>query len=215
MITTASGVGLSISNIGTWKLVTPTHTFTLRNVLHVPRPSQHLLSIYQLCKDNQCRFICDDISFWVQDKITGKILLKGLCRAGHYLIPFNPLSSQKLSPASSLLHSCYHVKPVSKSLWHKRLGHQSNAITSATQHHSKTHATTYICLTICIPCLEGKFTKIPIFFYPSNKSVHPLEVIHSDVWGHALVLSFEGYRYYVSFVDECTRYTWVFLMNNK
>lgn len=62
-ITIASGAGLQISNIGTYKLVVPHHSLTLKNVLHVPKLSQHLLSIYQLYKDNRCRFICDDVSF--------------------------------------------------------------------------------------------------------------------------------------------------------
>jgi len=88
-ITTTSGAGLKISHVGTSKLHTSTHSFELKNMLHVPKLSQHLLSVYQLCKDNQCRFIYDDVSFWVQDKLTGTILLKGLCRAGYYSIPFH------------------------------------------------------------------------------------------------------------------------------
>lgn len=41
-------------------------------------------------------------------------------------------------------------------------------------------------------------------------SVKPLERINSDVWGPSSVVSIEGYRYYVSFIDECTKFTWIF-----
>jgi len=70
------------------------------------------------------------------------------------------------------------------------------------------------CKSICTLCLEGKFTKLP-FVFPTTKSTHPLEILHSDVWGPALLLSYEGYRYYVTFIDECTRFTWIFPLSNK
>jgi hypothetical protein len=88
-ITTTRGSGLSISSIGSSFLDVPQCSLQLKQVLHVLKLSQHLLSVYRLCKDNNCRFFCDAFGFWIQDKITGNVLLKGLCRAGLYLIPFS------------------------------------------------------------------------------------------------------------------------------
>ena len=51
-ITTADGSGLPISNIGFSILHAPHHAFHLKKILHVPKLSQLLLSIYRLCKDN-------------------------------------------------------------------------------------------------------------------------------------------------------------------
>lgn len=45
-VTTASGVGLHISHTGTSKVHTPSHKLVMKNVLYVPKTSQHLLSIY-------------------------------------------------------------------------------------------------------------------------------------------------------------------------
>ena len=100
------------------------------------------------------------------------------------------------------------------SLWHKRFGHPSNKITSALLHQSKIPFTTDHSKFICTVCLEGKFAKLP-FPYPAIKSATPLEVIHSDVWGPSPTVSINGFRYYVSFIDECTRFTWIFPMKNK
>ena len=36
-----------------------------------------------------------------------------------------------------------------------------------------------------------------------------------DVWGHAPLISFDNFRYYVIFVDYFTKYTWLFLIKNK
>ena len=77
-ITIAEGSGLTISNIGSSILDVPHCSLQLKQVLHVPKLSQHLLSVHKLCKDNNFHFICDAFGFWIQDKITGNVLLKGL-----------------------------------------------------------------------------------------------------------------------------------------
>lgn len=46
-------------------------------------------------------------------------------------------------------------------------------------------------------------------------STNPFEIIHSVVWGPSPHQSLDGFRYYVHFIDDCTRYTWIFLMRNK
>ncbi|TQE01264.1 hypothetical protein C1H46_013171 [Malus baccata] len=217
-VTTASGSGLPISHIGSTTLHTPQYAFELKNILHVPQLSQHLLSIYQLCKDNKCRFICDEFCFWIQDKITGRIILQGLCREGLYPIPFHIpqhllIQAQKHN-ASFKQQTCYLGSQVKINLWHQRLGHPSNIVTSAMLKQSHIPMSLDHVSSICTSCLEGKFAKLP-FLFPANKTVHPLEVIHSDVWGPSSTVSIEGYKFYVSFVDECTRFTWIFPLMNK
>lgn len=53
-VTSASGECLAIKHIGSSSLSTNPHKFKLNAVLHVPKLSQHLLSMNQLCKDNKC-----------------------------------------------------------------------------------------------------------------------------------------------------------------
>jgi len=57
-VTTAGGSGLTISNIGSSILDVPHCSLQLKQVLHVPKLSQHLLSVHKLCKDNNCCYIC-------------------------------------------------------------------------------------------------------------------------------------------------------------
>jgi hypothetical protein len=48
----------------------------------------------------------------------------------------------------------------------------------------------------------------------NNYVSSPLELIYSDVWGpaHSTV---HGEKYYVSFVDAYSRFTWVYLLKQK
>jgi len=39
--------------------------------------------------------------------------------------------------------------------------------------------------------------------------------VHTDVWGIAPVISHEHYRYFVTFIDDFTRFTWVYFLRSK
>lgn len=67
---------------------------------------------------------------------------------------------------------------------------------------------------MCKSCLSGKMSKIP--FVESNKrSSVPFSKVHSDVWGPCPYSSLHGYKYFVTFTDDCTRFLWVFPLINK
>lgn len=42
-----------------------------------------------------------------------------------------------------------------------------------------------------------------------------MQLIHSDVWGPAPTISHFGYVYYVIFVHDFSKYTWLFPMKKK
>lgn len=67
---------------------------------------------------------------------------------------------------------------------------------------------------MCSNCLEGKISKLP-FQSATHKSLTLFDVIQSDVWDPTPCLSIEGFKYYVTFIDECTPFCWIFLLINK
>ena len=42
-----------------------------------------------------------------------------------------------------------------------------------------------------------------------------LDIFHSDVWGPAFLTAVLGFNYYVIFVNDCTRFTWLFSLKHK
>ena len=67
----------------------------------------------------------------------------------------------------------------------------------------------------CETCVLGKSHRSTYSSRISNKNVILFELIHSDVWGPSKEPIVSGMRYYVSFIDDCTRLTWVVLLKTK
>lgn len=53
--------------------------------------------------------------------------------------------------------------------------------------------------------------------YPSIQytSSHPFSIIHSDIWGPSKVKNINGTCWLMSFIDDHTKTTWIFLMKEK
>lgn len=62
-----NGIAMPIHNSSKGLLPTPTHSFHLNHVYHVPTLTNNLISIQKLTKDNNCTVTFDDSSFFVQD----------------------------------------------------------------------------------------------------------------------------------------------------
>ena len=69
-------------------------------------------------------------------------------------------------------------------------------------------------LDTCEPCLVGKMTKTPFNGFMERAS-DLLGVIHTDVCGPMSVSTRNGYRYFVTFTDDLSRYGYIYLMKHK
>ena len=66
---------------------------------------------------------------------------------------------------------------------------------------------------ICDACQQAKSHQPP-YGVSSFVAKVPLELVYSDVWGPATV-SVGGYKYYVSFIDAFSKFTWIYLLHAK
>ena len=67
---------------------------------------------------------------------------------------------------------------------------------------------------VCKGCAKGKNVRKP---FPSSdsKTKGILEMIHSDVCGPMPTTSLNGYVYYITFVDDYSRKTWIYFLKGK
>ena len=99
-------------------------------------------------------------------------------------------------------------------MWHSRLDHPSlpffqKVLSVLSIYFLEEH----LCSLSCNSCNIIKSQKLP-FAKSSITSSSPLDVIFSDVWT-SLVSSFDGFHYYVIFVDHFTKYIWFYPLRHK
>ena len=70
-------------------------------------------------------------------------------------------------------------------------------------------------LDICENCIYGKHKRVIFLRVGKEKKSEKLELVHIDVWGPTQVSSLSVSRYYVTFIDDGTRKTWIYCIQNK
>lgn len=68
--------------------------------------------------------------------------------------------------------------------------------------------------SICKQCQYGKQIRVK-FKTKEYSTTKPLEIIHADVCGPMRTIGLNGERYFLLFVDDFTRMTWLFLLKKK
>lgn len=126
------------------------------------------------------------------------------------LVVFICLISPKFSACviKSEFLSCF----VSKDVWHSRLGHPANQVLKLLKGSLKlTHIDHG---APCDVCHKAKQTRDPFPLSEHKTSVFG-DLIHSDVWGPYKVVSREGFRYFLTIVDDFSRSVWVYMLKGK
>ncbi|WVZ92939.1 LOW QUALITY PROTEIN: hypothetical protein U9M48_038969 [Paspalum notatum var. saurae] len=190
-IHTASGAGMNISHIGHSVVKTPSRDLHLNNILYVPQANKNLVSVHKLKTDNSVFLEFHPNFFLVKDQATKTTLLKGRCHKGLYPLP------------SSFPKQAYGTVKPSVERWHSRLGHPSSQIIDKSPINS----------LICDACQKAKSHQLP-YSKSHSISTRPLELIFSDVWGQA-DSSASGNKYYVSFIDDYSKFSWIYPLKFK
>jgi transposase InsO family protein len=112
-------------------------------------------------------------------------------------------------------------RPVSWAVLHARLGHLHSA--GMKQLLSDKMADGLVIssdgpqpdLSMCRGCIQGKSHRAPFPSASEHRATQLLELVHSDVAGPFSERTFNGFRFFVTFIDDFTRYVAVYLMHTK
>lgn len=178
---------------------------TLNDVLHVPDIRKNLVSGSLLSKRG-FRLVSESDKFILNK--SGMYLGKGYVSEGLFKMNVMPIVTSKNNKNSS---SVYLLE--SSNLWHDRLGHVNfdalrrlmNLDCLPTFKIDPTHK--------CEICLEAKHTRTP--FHSIETSTEPLELIHSDICDLKYVQTRCGKKYFITSIDDCTRYCHVYLIKSN
>ena len=110
-----------------------------------------------------------------------------------------------------------HQSSKQTTLWHRRLGHLAGQGLRKLSQDGLVrglNCTLPDKIDFCESCVNGKQKRSP-FKSEKSHSTMPLELVHSDVCGKMNSPSLGGGEYFLTFIDDYTHYTWVYILKHK
>ena len=193
----ANGDKVRIEGIGNLRLFDKEST-----ALYMPQFTSNLLSVKRATIDLNCQVVFrpDEVEF--QDLKTGQVIGRGHSHQDLYHLEKTKISGA--SPAHCLISDSNGVE---STIWHSRLGHP----------HTRALNLMLPGMVFqndeCEACILGKHCRT-VFPRSSTSYEKCFDLVHSDVWT-APCISRENHKYFVTFIDEKSKYTWVTLIQTK
>ncbi|KAH9404753.1 hypothetical protein TYRP_000584 [Tyrophagus putrescentiae] len=173
----------------------------LKDVKAVNSLKQGLISVAKLT-DCGYKIIFDRAG---ADILSGEKVLARVPRIGNLYA----IASAAGEPPPESVQSLLAV--TSSEVWHRRLGHTG---TEKMKQLSTSVPGVGPLAGHCDACKKGKLKQGP-FRRSDSRASRPLELVHMDLAGPHPVTGFDGSRYFVVFVDDCTRHIAVFLLKDR
>ena len=170
----------------------------LSNVLFVPKLSYSLLSVSKASESGKttkftktgCEILNKDNKVIAFATTVGSLYYLEFCR------------KPQLNVAES------------ERLWHRRYGHLGEKSLQKLAKREQFDYNVKKNIGFCEACIGGKLHRSR-FEISSSQTKEPLEVVHSDVCGKLREKSIGGAEYFLTFIDDYTRYTWVYPLKTK
>ncbi len=180
-----------------------THT-TITQVLHVPKMKNNLISVSKLILEG-LKVEFDKDGYKVND--ARGVVVAQARRDNLYLL--------NVKVRKDMAHIANSLKE-SAMLWHERLGHLNMAslkeldamvdgmnLKEVPLHH------------ICEGCVKAKHQRTSFPKDGATRASQLLEIVHTDVCGPMKTTSHGGARYFLTFIDDFSRKTHVYLLKAK
>jgi len=197
-----NGDYIDVKGIGDIAIDSDSGVKIISDMLYVPEIDINMLSVGQLLekdfvvvfKDKTCEiFDTNDIKI-LSVRMKGKSL-----------------------PANMQTDLAYPSVADHGQLWHKRLGHYHYSALSFIQKNDLVQNMPSIEVrdNVCGVCELGKQSRKP---FPHNQVLRvesKLQLVHTDVYGPMNTKSINGSWYFILFIDDFSRFCWVYFMKQK
>ncbi|RVW15162.1 Retrovirus-related Pol polyprotein from transposon TNT 1-94 [Vitis vinifera] len=156
-----------------------------------------LIYLLKITRTLNCSITFSDKFVTLQDRSTGKTIGIGRESQGLYHLTSDSSPAVCISTDAPLLI-------------HNRLGHPS-----LSKFQKMVPRFSTLSSLPCESCQLGKHTRVSFPKRLNNRAKSPFELVHTDVWGPCRTASTLGFQYFVTFIDDYSRCTWLFLMKNR
>ena len=200
-----NGSHASVRGVGTVDLkFTSGKIVQLRNVQHVPTMNKNLVSGSLLCRDG-FKVVLESNKVVVSKH--GQFIGKGYECGGLFRFSLSDFCNKSVN------HICGNVN-ADASVWHSRLCHVNFGLMSRLSSMSLIPNFTIAKGSKCHSCVQSKQPRKP-HTAAEERNLAPLELIHSDLCEMNGVLTKGGKRYFMTLIDDATRFCYVYLLQTK
>ena len=186
-----------------------TKSCKLHNVLYVPKLAYNLLSVSKASESGK-RVRFSETGCHIFD--AKKRLIASGTKVGSLYYLDCLTGCQEVNAADGLLQES------KEDVWHRRYGHLGARSLQKLARDDLVDGFDYDVLQeiqFCESCAEGKNHRKPFPTSGGKRSKEPLGLVHSDVCGKMSTQSLSGGEYFLTFIDDYSRYTWVYVLKRK
>ena len=196
------------------------NNLALTNVILIPKLKKNLISVKK-ATEHEKSFHFSGLSCEIIDKSDNVIACAEMSfNENLYVLVHNPGEVIRRNHGESAFEVESEMETAQ--LWHARFGHLgldglrklvSNDMTvglSCTKEDLKNES-----LRDCIDCAKGKQTRSPFPKVSARRAEELFELIHSDVCGPMPHPSLGNGRYFVTFIDDKSRFVMVYILHSK
>ena len=171
-----------------------THKLILHNVLHVPDFKFNLIKTLA-CSAHFYVSCC-----LIQELSQGLMIGRGKLYHNLYI-----LETGNKSLSTSIPEACSFTGSVldDGNLWHQGLGHPSSPILQKLVSHIPSLKSFHCDVSSCKICHLAKQKRLAYVSH-DNLAEKLFDLVYLDIWGPFSIESIEGFRYFLTLVDDCT-----------
>ena len=201
-----NGNAVPVLALGVLELFFESYKITLNDCHYSPSFLLNVISVGLLANKNY--------EFSIKNNICS-IIMNGLNVLNESLVNGIYLLSQPVTVMSTSSSKRSRIDNVNEAyLWHCRLGHINKNRINKLIEEGLLSVSDCESLPTCESCLIGKMTKSP-FKGKGERASDILGLVHTDVCGPMNTSARGGFRYFIMFTDDLSRYGYVYLMRHK
>ena len=207
-ILSGNKMGSHVEAIGTCYLILSSgFVLKLEKTFYVPSFSRNLISVSRLVPfEYSFTFSGSSFSLFYKSDCVGN----GTLSDGLYCINLQNNATYDSMHVHTGIKRCV-INEDSSKLWHRRLGHISIERIKRLVNEGVLNTLDFTDFETCVDCIKGKQTNKSK--KGANRSSDILEIIHTDIC--SLDMDSHGQKYFISFIDDYSRYMYLYMLDNK
>ena len=175
--------------------------------LYVPKLSYSLLSVSKATRSGKSFTFTESCCHHLDEK--RNVVATGSKVGNMYYL--NCIDEQGTTHAATLCSS----GDTKEEIWHRRFGHLGMKNLQKLATDQQVNGLDYDVtkdIKFCEPRVDGKHHRSSFPKSGGRRATKLLEIVHSDVCGRLEAKSLSGAEYFVTFIDDKSRYVWIYIL---